>query len=156
MSPIQQPSDGAATRHSTESAGRRGWRWYWIVAIILGVLGLLTAAGFGIFLFVMSLISGSDIYTHAVDEARVDPRVRTLLGEPMETGWLTTGRIEIVNGVGDGKLAIPLSGPRGGGVLHATGHSERGVVTYSELLFVHEDGQRVDLREAFGPPQTRP
>ena len=53
-------------------------------------------------------------------------RCRRCLGLPIEPGWLVLGNINVENDKGHADLGIPLSGPRGSGVLSVVATKQAG------------------------------
>jgi hypothetical protein len=98
---------------------RRNWlerhpRW----KIAAGLL-LLTLFGTGVLLLVELAFQHSEVSRQAEAIAGTNPQVRQLLGEPIAVGEIILGNIHINGSVGHAELTIPISGPRGEGVIHA-------------------------------------
>ena len=57
---------------------------------------------------------------------RSDPAAIQALGTPIEDGWFPTGHVESGGSTGSSDLAIPVSGPNGGGTLYVHATSDMG------------------------------
>ena len=127
---------------------QRNWKWFLPTGCL--VVTLLVAAFIGaIFWFVFALMKHSDVYAHALQTARASEAVRAEIGTPIEEGWFTTGSIQETGPSGSAELAIPVSGPRGGGTIYVEARKSTGRWTYSELVFEADaGGKRIDLAAA--------
>lgn len=65
-----------------------------------------------IFFLVTSIFSKSDAYQMSLSKVRADKNVIEIMGEPIETGWFTTGQITTNGPTGFANLSIPISGPK--------------------------------------------
>ena len=84
-------------------APRGGWfsrNWKW--ALPVGCLLPLVLCGGGILVFVFVVygavtgaIRSSDAYQEGMSRARSNPEVVAALGEPIESGWLISGNINV-------------------------------------------------------------
>ena len=93
-------------------------------------------------------MKSSDVYRDSVSRAVADVRVKSLLGKPIETGWLVTGNIKIHNGAGDADLSIPLTGPKGSATLHVVAEKANGKWECSTLqVDSSDDSTMIDLLE---------
>src|SRR5690348_16175178 len=66
----------------------------------IGCLVLTALAAIAVFclvFFVFRVIKHSDVYTRAADKATHDPRVIAVLGQPIETGFWVTGKVNVNN-----------------------------------------------------------
>jgi hypothetical protein len=102
--------------------------------------------GVAIFALVTGAMRSSWAYTHAVELAESNPEVLEALGEPLETGWLATGSIEVSGPSGEAELAIPIKGPRGSGTLYVIASKRAGQWAF-ELVQLEVEGrpERIDL-----------
>jgi hypothetical protein len=123
----------------------RNGRWF-VPAAAIAALCLLGAL---VGLPLMWLVRSSDPYRDALARARENPLVTSSLGKPIHEGFLVTGSIRIERQAGDADLAIPLSGPKAHGTLHATATRVQGKWTFSELTLENRDtGQVLNLLDA--------
>jgi len=133
----------------TETVKRGWWSRNWKWAVPLGCsLPILACAGF--IVFVVSLTFGvmksSDAYKDAVARARASAAVTTALGTPLEEGFFVSGEVNVRNGSGQADLEIPISGPKGSGVIHAVGVKTGGKWDYTTLeVEVKQTGARINL-----------
>ena len=123
---------------------QRNWKW------VVPVGGLTLLAGFALMVFgIMSLVFGmlssSAPYQHALSEARGSAAVVAALGQPIETGFMTTGSISTRNDEGEATLTIPLKGPNGAAELHVDAVREAGRWDYRTLSVRLADGTAIDL-----------
>ncbi|TVR11636.1 MAG: hypothetical protein EA401_10565 [Planctomycetota bacterium] len=119
----------------------------WLAVGCLGMILLTGGCVVGCGALLISLLTNSAPYSHAVATAEAHPAVVEVLGEPIEAGWLVQGSIETHNQDGEVDLSIPLSGPQGSGRLYVEGRRRKGEWTYTRLYFRSHDGRRVDLLE---------
>jgi len=108
---------------------------------------LVLCAGFvaAILVFVVGAIKDSDVYRGATQRVERDPRVIAVLGSPVEPGWWITGNINVSKGSGDADFVFPVHGPKGRGKVYVEATSNRTGWAYSELTFIPENGQSIDL-----------
>ena len=78
-----------------------------IVAAIIIALGLI---GFFIVTGISRVLKGTDTYNLAINTIQNDPEVKKLTGGIKDYGFLSTGSIEIDNGVGTASLTITVKG----------------------------------------------
>ena len=89
----------------------------------------------GIAGIVFTVIRNSDVAAQAIEIIQEDPRVQDRLGEPVEIGWLITGKIEVNNDSGVASLTIPVSGPRGSGSVIVDATRSGGIWTFDAMRF---------------------
>ncbi|HEX4953940.1 MAG TPA: cytochrome c oxidase assembly factor 1 family protein [Thermoanaerobaculia bacterium] len=116
----------------------------------------------GIPLLVVALLGGSVLYMFsntdvkklAAEQVRSSPAAVEALGEPMETGWLITGSINVSNDHGRADIRFPMSGPKGEASVHAVAEREGGGPwVFEELsLELEGGGAPLDLMEDEPPP----
>jgi hypothetical protein len=125
-----------------QSAPRRSWfgrNWKWVVGTLLG-LGLLGAA------IAIVTFNSSDATKLALATATSNPELIGRLGEPIKTGWLIGGSIEVTPGSGRADLAIPISGPKGKGTIYALAVKTAGLWKLTLLQFGADgDANRLQL-----------
>jgi hypothetical protein len=128
---------------------RKSWlerhpRWKIPVGFLLLIL-----FGAGVLLLVEVAFQHSEVSREAVAVAQANPRVRQLLGEPITVGKIILGNIHINGSAGHAELTIPISGPKGKGVIHAIAN-ERAEVWRFAFLQVDVDGkgEPIDLLPA--------
>jgi len=123
----------------------RNWKWVIPVGCIVPIVlcaGLCT----GICVFGFGILKSSWAFTEGVELARHNPKVIEELGEPIETGWMITGSVNINGSSGFANLSIPLSGPKNQGTLYVTAekHAEEWKFEKAEVEINGRPG-RIDL-----------
>lgn len=68
-----------------------------IAGLVFGIMGSLTSSG---------------AYRLSLAKAAEDKAVIAIFGEPIDAGWLTTGKVQISGSKGRADLSIPISGPK--------------------------------------------
>jgi hypothetical protein len=111
------------------------------------VIVLFLAGIAAIVAFVFSAMKSNDVYREAVSRAKNHPEVQSLLGTPIEEGWLVTGKVDLDNRDGEADIRIPIHGPKDRGVIHAVGRKENGVWRYTTLEVEVEGKGTVNLLE---------
>jgi hypothetical protein len=82
-------------------------------------IGLLFLAFIGsILVIVFSTMKSTDVYREALARAKADPAVIEALGSPIEDGFLISGNTNVNGASGESNLAIPISGPKGKGIIY--------------------------------------
>lgn len=126
------------------------WKW-WVLGCVGGPLiliaGCFALAG-GAFLWVRNAAPNR----MALERAKHNPAVVEALGVPLKAGF--SGDTQIQSGVStsEGKstravMTIPVTGPKGHGVLSVVAERRKGVWRYRRLeITVDRTGQRIDLR----------
>lgn len=124
------------------NAGEKSfWKnpWTWAVGgCCLGCLAipLILVAVLGTGAFVAFTSSGfSDLKDEALARAKGSGAIVETLGEPIESGWPRNSSINLSNGEGHAELLLPLSGPKGAGVLTVEGKRQGGQWTFERLEF---------------------
>ena len=142
--------------------GARGSRWAWRnrawrdaehfrktqrawaiagIAIWLAVVGLVA----GTILSVPFAMRNSEAYARTMEAVRASPQAREALGEPIGTGFWTTGSIDVAaGGSGQARLHIPLEGTKAAGT--AIGHAVRRAGLWDmRLIVVVVDGSETPI-----------
>ncbi|PYQ30436.1 MAG: hypothetical protein DMF56_06385 [Acidobacteria bacterium] len=119
--------------------------WVW-VGLGCGILfvGFIAFCAF-IFFVVFGAMRRSEPYRHAIAVAQSDPRVIATLGSPVKVSFFFTGSINTHNNDGDAKLDIPISGPKGAGILHVTATKTDGKWFYNRMYVKPLKGDEIDL-----------
>lgn len=130
---------------------QRNWKWFLPTGCLVVTL-LVAAFVAAIFWFVFTLLKHSEVYAHALQAARASEAVRTEIGSPIEEAWYATGSVQESGPSGSAELAIPVSGPRGGGTVYVEASKSTGLWTYSKLVFeADQDKKRIDLAAPAAP-----
>ena len=102
---------------------------------------------FAIFGTVSTAVRNSDAYQVGMAQARANPQVVAALGEPIESGWMIQGSINVNGQSGDVDVQIPISGPKGSGTLYVVGRRSAGRWQYSTMAVeVPGNAGRIDVR----------
>ena len=130
--------------------------WVWVgIGCSVMVVGLVAFIGFLVFVVFGSMRSSTP-YKDALAHAQTDARVIALLGSPVHAGYFFSGSINTKNSDGDADLTIPISGPKGGGILRVRGKKDAGKWTYQEMKVVVKNEEINLLEESPGtaPPTS--
>ena len=88
----------------------------------------------------------SGIQQEALERVRAHPEAVAALGEPIESGWLIQGSINLSGDEGTADFSLPVSGPVGEGKLYVVAHRQAGEWTFEELLLrVEGRDEPIDL-----------
>jgi len=109
------------------------------IAFSAGFMALIISAVFG-------FMKSSDAYKQAFARAAADPAVIRALGSPVKAGLFVSGKIEVNGPTGRAELAIPLSGPKGKGMLYVAAEKSAGEWQFFTLIVrLHATGEKIDL-----------
>ena len=116
-------------------------RAHWKLVLVVWV-GLSLAGAIAAFM----LMTNSETAKVAISTAEASPDLAQRLGQPLKFGWFISGKIEVTPASGHAELAIPVSGPKGGGTIYAESHKRAGIWQLEMLVFVNKrSGERLDL-----------
>lgn len=103
------------------------------------------------------LLPRSSLVLEAVTRANEHPDTEALLGRPVSAGWLSRGYVwSDETGWSEGKMWIPVSGTKAGGMLYARGGQADSPWVFSELRLTRDDGQVLDLFAPIAQPSLLP
>jgi hypothetical protein len=112
------------------------------LVVVLAGVGLVV----GIFALVSGSIRNSDVCTQAMARAAASAEVRALLGTPLTQGWMISGSINLNGSNGDADVTFPISGPKGGGSVHAEAKKKNGAWIFTTLTVTPDQtGKEIDL-----------
>ena len=98
---------------------------------------------------IRSRIVGNPVYPESLGIARSSSELQSLLGQPIQEGWMPFGVIQNVYGSEFAEWTISLKGPKAIGRLHCVANRIGSSWRFSRLLFVLGDGSKtVDLTPA--------
>jgi TonB family protein len=148
-----QPQYGGPYQPPPQPQGCWGRNWKWLVPTgCFGLFVLVVAAVAAIFFFAVSAVKSSEVYRRALEKARNDQAVISMLGQPVSDGLLVQGSIETtMRGEGHAKFQVPLSGPKNSGTLYVVALKVRDLYRdddwHFETLEVEVTGQpgRINL-----------
>ncbi len=90
---------------------------------------------------VLYMFSNTDVKKLAAEQVRSSPAAVEVLGEPMETGWMISGSINVNNDHGRADIRFPISGPKGEATVHAVAERDGGGPwQFQELTLEMEGG----------------
>ena len=121
----------------------RPWALAWCVG---GMAVIVMATGVGLLLHWSMRSSGA--YQDALRELRRHPAAAEALGRPIEEGWMRKGSIMAHGRSRLAKLAIPVSGPKGTGMLYVEAVEHPGEWRMQLLQLAPATGARIDLLAA--------
>ena len=103
---------------------------------------------------VVTSFRSSEVYHQAWARTTQNSQVRAQIGEPIKAAWFISGQLNVSGSSGNADLSIPISGPRGRGIIRAIAR-KNGVWRFS-CLEVDIDGQpeKIDLL-SIQPPAER-
>ncbi len=121
--------------------------WKWVVPVggcFTLVLVLVIFIG-SIFYGVTNMIEKATPYEYALKTINQDEEITAILGTPIEKNGMLQGRINYSNGDGRADIKIPVSGPKGSGMLSVKASSIGENWTYHEIRLEIKDDQSIDL-----------
>jgi hypothetical protein len=142
---LNERQPGTHTYKQMESSWwDRNWKWFVPVGCLSGlalILGLIAA----ILFFAFSMMKSSDAFKLAFSKAQASPAVVNSLGEPIKSGLVVSGNINVNGPSGAANLSIPISGPKGEGTVYLKAKS-MGEWTFDELVVkIDGTGEKIDL-----------
>lgn len=111
----------------------------WSVAAIWVAIMLVLGAS------VIGSLRSNEAVQSAFEIACRDPRVVAALGEPIELGWLATGRASLGPRSGHAKVSVPIRGSRRGGDLRVEANRREDVWHHEEISVRLDEGTVIDL-----------
>ena len=125
----------------------RNWKWF-VPTLCVGVVLAFTAFVAVIVGIVFGAMKSSEAYKRAVATAKADARVANALGSPLKEGSFVSGSIRVNGPSGTANLAIPISGPKGKGIIYVVATKSAGKWTFSKLMVELKDrSETIDLRQ---------
>lgn len=112
------------------------------LTVLLLIVGFIVATMF----FAFSMMKSSDAFKLAFAKAQASPAVVKTLGEPIKSGLIVAGNINVSGPAGAADLSIPISGPKGRGTVYLKATKSMGEWTFEELVVkIEGTGERIDL-----------
>jgi hypothetical protein len=111
--------------HNTEGQGAPVPRRPWysrnrkrLALMAITAIAAISVAGFSPFIAHLIALRNSEAVRSAVAQAQLNPAVTARLGKPVKPGWNISGSIvDLRDHAGRAQLSIPVSGPKGEGIL---------------------------------------
>ena len=96
----------------------------------------------------------SDVYQQAMAKATENLQVREQIGEPVQSAWFITGQLHVNGSSGNADFSIPISGPRGKGLIRAVAYKTGGIwrFTYFQVSVEGQPGN-IDLLSVQPQPE---
>jgi hypothetical protein len=129
---------------------RKGWlvrNWKWFVpvgclSIVLMIVGFIAAVAYLAF----GSVKSSYVYQQAIAKTRSNADVIRELGEPIEPGWLISGRINVSDSSGSADMSIPVSGPKKSGRVYVLAKKRMDKWDFYGLeVEIEGKGERINL-----------
>src|SRR4030095_9705062 len=133
--------------NSPQQKGWFGRNWKWFVPVgclgmVLMIVGFVAAVAY----FALGSIKSSYVYKEAITKTRSNAAVVRELGEPIEPGWLISGRINVNESSGNADVSIPVSGPKKSGRVHVSAVKKLGKWDFSALeVEIEGKTERINL-----------
>ena len=106
-------------------------------------------------LIVFSAVKSTEVYKGALARAKAHPAVIEVLGSPITDGFLVSGNTNVNGASGEANLSIPISGPKGKGIIYVAATKSLGRWNYSGLVLeIAKTHQRIDLLERRTPASS--
>jgi len=124
----------------------RNWKWF-IPAVVLGMVGCLAVFIGLIAVFVFGTMKSSEPYQGALQISKQSEAVQAKLGAPLKEGFFVSGNINISGPSGEASLEIPISGPKGSGIIYVEAKRQMGKWYYPRLIVeIKASGERIPLQ----------
>ncbi|MGO9088154.1 MAG: cytochrome c oxidase assembly factor Coa1 family protein [Candidatus Sulfotelmatobacter sp.] len=138
---------------------RKSWlerRPLWKIPLgCLTLLLLIAVFGLTLMTIITASFRSSDVYKQAMAKAAENQQVRDLVGEPIRAAWLISGELHVNGSTGNANLSIPISGPRGKGMIHAVAFKSEGAWRFTYLqVRIEGQNESIDLLSV-QPPTER-
>lgn len=134
-----------------ENESRKSWfgrNWLWVLPVG-GCLTIILLFVFGlgaIFFGVSKALKNSTPYEYALQSAKANPQVVTILGDAIETDGLLQGDISLKNDRGSANLKIPIKGNNGKATIIVIAEKQGDDWTYDELyVLIKETQEEINL-----------
>ncbi|MDT0557885.1 cytochrome c oxidase assembly factor Coa1 family protein [Ichthyenterobacterium sp. W332] len=134
-----------------EQQKQKSWfarNWPWVIPVT-GCLGLivLLIVGAGAAIFgVSKMITNSEPYEYAIEQASTNKEVISLLGDSIESDGIMKGDISLSNDDGHVDITIPIKGKKGKGKVSIKGEKTDGVWDYESIyVTIKSSGEEINL-----------
>lgn len=126
---------------------KRNWKWVVPVGGCFTLIIVAVIAIASIFYGVTNAIEDSQPYEFALEKINSDEDLVNALGTPIEKDGMVSGNWNYVNGKKSAKMTIPISGPKGSGMLFVEATGEDEDWTYHVIRVEIEDSETFDIIE---------
>ena len=127
---------------------KRNWKWAVPVGGCFTLLLLVIALFGSIFYGVTTMLEKSQPYEYALEKINGDEEIISILGSPIEQDGMMQGSINWNNGNGKADMKIPITGPKGSGILYINASSVDDTWEYHEIRVEITDNESIDLLES--------
>ncbi|MFL6597683.1 MAG: cytochrome c oxidase assembly factor Coa1 family protein [Chthoniobacterales bacterium] len=130
---------------------KRNWKWFVPLRCFTMALLFLVFVG-SMLVIVFSAMKSTDVYRDALAHAKTDPAVVEALGSPIKNGFLVSGNINVNGASGESNLGIPISGPKGKGLIYVSANRSLGQWNYlAPVVEVGQTHERIDVLQKSAP-----
>lgn len=106
-------------------------------------------------LIVFRALKSTDVYKDALAKAKADPAVIEVLGSPVMDGFLVSRNTNVNVASGEANLSIPITGPKGKGMIYVAAKKSLGQWNYSGLIVeIANTHQRIDVLHSPTPANS--
>ena len=122
----------------------RNWKWF-LPTLFLVIVVLPLATCGGLVYVIMSSLKDSEVARESLARAQANPVLVEKLGKPIRMGMWVGGSINVTPADGRAELVLPISGPKGKGMLAVSAVKTAGEWHYKVMTVTVEGGGRVNL-----------
>jgi hypothetical protein len=118
---------------------------FWVATGCGGCLVGLVIFVVAIYAIVVGAMKNSTPVAETLKRAQADPRVVAALGEPIKTGYLFTGKLNVNDSDGTADIRYPIVGPKGKATVSVVAAKNHGKWEYQEIMVAPQNGPPIDL-----------
>lgn len=126
---------------------KRNWKWVIPLGGCLTVMVIFVIFIGSIFYGVTSVLEESQPYEYALEKINQDDEITNELGTPIEKDGIISSDYKYFNGKKTAKLSVPVSGPKGSGILFVEASGEDDNWIYDVIRIEIKDNENIDLLE---------
>ena len=126
---------------------KKNWKWAVPVGGCFTLIIVAVIAIGSLFYGVTNAIEDSQPYEFALEKINADEDLVNALGTPIEKDGIVSGSWNYINGKKSAKMTIPISGPKGSGMLFVEATGEDQDWTYHVIRVEIEDSETFDIIE---------
>lgn len=124
---------------------KRNWKWVIPLGGCLTVIVIFIIFIGSIFYGVTTVLEESQPYEYALEKINQDDEITNELGTPIEKDGIISSDYKYFNGKKTAKLSVPVSGPKGSGILFVEASGEDDNWTYDVIRIEIKDNENIDL-----------
>ncbi len=139
-----------------ENVNQKSWfgrNWPWVLPVgccsgcLIAMIVFILGSGVALFKVFEKVVDVSPI-EEVVTKAENNPKVKEILGNPIETTGFPSGSISLQNGDGDVDFSIEIKGSKGEGTLYVKGIRANEKWIFEDLyITLKETGEQINLLE---------